>query len=141
MDCTVNNTHACSSTTANGTSTDRASGTCAPSILFRGTRCKSSRIRVRFSRRRRLVDDDDDDDDDDALVVIDAHRRASNPPTVPRREENVANVPSILNHHRTADVDDLPVVDALATSDACTRRRRRTDDGDILWSFFVNENG
>ena len=32
-----------------------------------------------------------------------------------------------------AIVDDAPVVDALATSDACTRRRRTDDDGDILW--------
>ena len=42
------------------------------------------------------------------------------------------------------EVAGIPAEDsseALATSDACTRRRRRTDDGDILWSFFVNENG
>jgi hypothetical protein len=63
VDCTVNNTHGTSSTIARGTNTDRASGTCAPSILFRGTASKSFFTRVRFSRFRRCARCEEDEDE------------------------------------------------------------------------------
>ena len=86
MDCTVNKTHGCSSTSASGTSTDLASGTFGPSILFlfESIACRSLLKRVRFSRRRRFpvfvsfvqsfgggeADEDDVPDDDDDLIVV-----------------------------------------------------------------------
>jgi hypothetical protein len=68
VDCTVNNTHGTSSTIAIGTNTERASGTCAPSILFRGTASKSFFTRVRFSRFRRCASREEEEEEDEVEV-------------------------------------------------------------------------